>query len=73
MTGYALDSWGPCPNCSKSHNSEGEFDNIRLTERGGMAQMEFTDASNYDAGGKLHMSEATVAEGQRVRLAFRLP
>lgn len=38
-----------------------------------MAQMEFTDASNYDAGGKLHMSEATVAEGQRVRLAFRLP
>ena len=27
----------------------------------------------YDTGGKLHMSEATVAEGQRVRLAIRLP
>ena len=27
----------------------------------------------YDTGGKLHTSEATVAEGQRLRLAVRLP
>ena len=27
----------------------------------------------YDTGGKLHMSEAAVAEGQRLRLAIRLP
>ena len=27
----------------------------------------------YDTGGKVHTSEATVAEGQRLRLAIRLP